>query len=202
MITLVLDLAYVPTIALLDKGALVCVRDNGKNLKSDNVMVLIDQILKDNNLSINDVKEIAVNVGPGSFTGLRVAISIAKGLGFGSSINYKTFNSFDFIEKNEKKNVVLTGFSSFVYLKDAKGKQDCVDIASLDKNQTYFVYEEVVFNKMQEFGFKVKFESKLGYAQVVNKIKKACLMNELEPLYLRKSQAELQREEKLQGKKI
>lgn len=43
---------------------------------------LINRILKDCNLSINDLTAIAVSSGPGSFTGLRIGASIAKGICF------------------------------------------------------------------------------------------------------------------------
>jgi tRNA threonylcarbamoyladenosine biosynthesis protein TsaB len=38
--------------------------------------------LRKNNFEVKDIKEIEVNTGPGSFTGLRVGISVANTLGF------------------------------------------------------------------------------------------------------------------------
>lgn len=48
--------------------------------KSQNVLLLIDQLLKKENARVGDLKEIQVNSGPGSFTGLRVGISVANTL--------------------------------------------------------------------------------------------------------------------------
>ena len=50
-------------------------------LKAQATLPLIDKILKVNNLKLKDINEIKVNIGPGSFTGLRVGISIANTLG-------------------------------------------------------------------------------------------------------------------------
>lgn len=50
--------------------------------KAQVILSLIDQILKKLNLKIKDIETIEVNSGPGSFTGLRVGISIANTLGF------------------------------------------------------------------------------------------------------------------------
>ena len=38
----------------------------------------IKKLLEDNNLKMNELDFVAVNVGPGSFTGIRVALTIAK----------------------------------------------------------------------------------------------------------------------------
>ena len=46
------------------------------------ILYLIDKCLSENNLSINQIDAIAFGRGPGSFTGVRIAISVAQGLGF------------------------------------------------------------------------------------------------------------------------
>jgi len=51
-------------------------------LRSEAAIPLIDKLLKKNNLTLEDVNEVEVFEGPGSFTGLRVGISIANALGF------------------------------------------------------------------------------------------------------------------------
>jgi tRNA threonylcarbamoyladenosine biosynthesis protein TsaB len=51
-------------------------------LRSEAALPVVDKILKKNNLEINQIDEVKVNKGPGSYTGLRVGISIANALGF------------------------------------------------------------------------------------------------------------------------
>jgi|SRR3990170_4564846 len=51
-------------------------------LKSEAVLPLIDKLLKENNVNFMEIKGIKVNIGPGSFTGLRVGVSIANALGY------------------------------------------------------------------------------------------------------------------------
>ncbi len=50
--------------------------------KAQIVLPLIDKLLKKHKRKLYDITSIEVNTGPGSFTGLRVGISIANALGF------------------------------------------------------------------------------------------------------------------------
>jgi tRNA threonylcarbamoyladenosine biosynthesis protein TsaB len=50
--------------------------------KSQQVLILINKILKDNQRSLKDITEIEVNLGPGSFTGLKIGITVANTLSF------------------------------------------------------------------------------------------------------------------------
>lgn len=56
------------------------------NLKSQNLLPLIEKILTKNRLTLKDLTGIKVNTGPGSFTGLRVGISVANALAFSLKI--------------------------------------------------------------------------------------------------------------------
>lgn len=56
------------------------------DLKSQNLLPLIDKILKKHKVSLKDLTEIKVNTGPGSFTGLRVGVSVANTLGWALGI--------------------------------------------------------------------------------------------------------------------
>ncbi len=53
-----------------------------KSTHSQTLMPMIEQILHINNLSMQDIDALAVNTGPGSFTGVRIGVSAIKGLAF------------------------------------------------------------------------------------------------------------------------
>jgi tRNA threonylcarbamoyladenosine biosynthesis protein TsaB len=53
---------------------------NSKEGASQKLLPFIEEILKKNKKTLKDIKEIEVNKGPGSFTGLRVGIAIANTL--------------------------------------------------------------------------------------------------------------------------
>jgi tRNA threonylcarbamoyladenosine biosynthesis protein TsaB len=51
-------------------------------LRSEAALPVIEKLLSKSNLEINQITEIKINKGPGSFTGLRVGVAIANALGF------------------------------------------------------------------------------------------------------------------------
>lgn len=67
-----------------------------KNIpKSQITLILIDKLLKRNEISPTNIEEIEVNTGPGSFTGTRVGVAIANALGFGLGIKVNGKKSKD-----------------------------------------------------------------------------------------------------------
>jgi len=61
-------------------------------------MVLIDEFLKDNKRSLNDISAIYANRGPGSFAGIRNSLSTIKALYLTRKIDYYCFSFEDFKE--------------------------------------------------------------------------------------------------------
>lgn len=195
MATLVLDAAFGLKTAIIDNGMLV-IENTSDEQASDKYMQLIALMLDSSNYSIDDINQMLINIGPGSFTGLRVALAVAKGLGFRSNIKYLTFTSFDYVDS--KKAILLPGFSKFVYLK-SKNYSDCVAIDSLDINKEYATVSLQLKEKLVELGYNVTIEKTQNYADILKKCAKNAQISCLEPLYLRKSQAEYQRENKLKN---
>lgn len=193
---LLLDAYANQKVAVLNDNRVLC--ENSSNLPhSDTFMQLIDLTLKQANVTVHDISKIVLNVGPGSFTGIRVAFSIAKGLGFGDDVKYLTYTSFDLLNSKKSEAVLINGFSNFVYIKHGI-KMDCVAYESLDKDILYVTNSKIVKEKAEKYGLNVSFREEKSTLEVYKKLSKNELnLNEIEPLYLRKSQAEIQREQRV-----
>jgi tRNA threonylcarbamoyladenosine biosynthesis protein TsaB len=73
--------------ALLDGGLVVGEYTLDVSLThSERLMGAIDRLLTDAGWTVRDLEGLAVSVGPGSFTGLRIGLSTAKGLGLALAI--------------------------------------------------------------------------------------------------------------------
>lgn len=75
------------SVALMDEERLIAEYTlNLRETHTSRLMPAIDRILKDASLTLKDLDGIAVSLGPGSFTGLRIGIATAKGLAQGLNI--------------------------------------------------------------------------------------------------------------------
>ena len=62
---------------------------------SELLTVFIEELLAENNLKLNQLDAVAVSKGPGSYTGLRIGVSVAKGLCYGLEIPLIAVNSLE-----------------------------------------------------------------------------------------------------------
>ena len=76
------------SVALHKNGELiVCKEDVTTNFShSEKLLKFISKLFSDAKLSLSDLDAIAVSMGPGSYTGLRIGVSTAKGLCYGLDI--------------------------------------------------------------------------------------------------------------------
>ncbi|RZK21262.1 MAG: tRNA (adenosine(37)-N6)-threonylcarbamoyltransferase complex dimerization subunit type 1 TsaB [Pedobacter sp.] len=69
------------SVALSIDGKTISVREEiGQNLHASNLTLFIDEVIKTAKLTYHELDAITVSKGPGSYTGLRIGVSTAKGL--------------------------------------------------------------------------------------------------------------------------
>lgn len=73
---------------------------NNKKEHSVILLPMIENLLKDCNLSIDDIDGYVVSKGPGSFTGLRIGMATIKGMSFGSNKPYISLSSLEGLAYN------------------------------------------------------------------------------------------------------
>jgi len=102
---------------------------------------IIDDILnliQGTNIKTKEKFDVLVNLGPGSFSGIRISLAVAKGIKLIKKVNLFGFNSFilnaaPYLEKYETVFSILKVNKKFYFLKYIKGKKN--DISQITEFQ-------------------------------------------------------------------
>ena len=75
------------SVGLGKDGELLALKETKEGMKhASHLTVFIENILKENGFSTSDLDGIAISMGPGSYTGLRIGVSTAKGICYGAEL--------------------------------------------------------------------------------------------------------------------
>ena len=179
-----------------------------KKNHSNIVMPIIDNLFKISDLNINDIDKIAVAIGPGSFTGVRIALGIAKGLAMALNKPLIAVNELDILEAiasgNENEIIpLIDARKERVYY---KYQNTYVDdylinlISNFDKNKKYvFVgdgainYTNILKDKLGDNAIVLPMYNAFPRASILCELalnKEEANIYTLEPEYISKSRAE------------
>lgn len=193
------------------KEALIAIDVDGKkdfltldaNCKhSENILPSIDKMLDKLNLTIKDNKEIAVVIGPGSFTGLRIGIALAKGLNQARPCQIIAITSFDLITYSYCKNYtpkndfycVLDALSGLVFVckYNKKGEKIGQEQMITKEQLAQLQGDKVGIDEEGVGDIKIKLTAEELLELSIKYLKEGRVIDDehLLPLYLRKSQAE------------
>jgi len=82
--------------ALVDGDSIVCSRRSEEpRAHAGKTAVFVNEMLEEAGWKVADCDAVAVSAGPGSYTGLRVGVSTAKGLCFGAGIPLISVGTLD-----------------------------------------------------------------------------------------------------------
>ncbi|MHB9315694.1 tRNA (adenosine(37)-N6)-threonylcarbamoyltransferase complex dimerization subunit type 1 TsaB [Fusobacterium polymorphum] len=179
-----------------------------KKNHSNIVMPIIDNLFKISDLTINDIDKIAVAIGPGSFTGVRIALGIAKGLAMALNKPLIAVNELDILEaivsgnKNEIIPLIDARKERVYYKYQNKYVDDYLInlISNFDKNKKYiFVgdgainYKNILKDNLGENAIILPMYNAFPRASVLCELalnKEEANIYTLEPEYISKSRAE------------
>jgi len=88
-------------VALMDDGQLI--REEFVNYKknhSETLMPMVDRVLRDCERTLAEVDALAVTIGPGSFTGLRIGLAAVKGLSLATNIPVVDISTLEVLAHN------------------------------------------------------------------------------------------------------
>lgn len=84
------------SVALAEDGIIASYRESSApKAHASLTAVFIDEMLRERGLTVSDCDAVCVSMGPGSYTGLRVGVSTAKGLCFGAGLPLLAVGTLD-----------------------------------------------------------------------------------------------------------
>ena len=100
------------SVALAEAGKVISVKEiNEGYTHAENLHVFIEEVLEKAGKSVKDINAIAVGSGPGSYTGLRIGVSAAKGLAYALQIPLISVNTLQIMAavaiQKEKSDVLF-----------------------------------------------------------------------------------------------
>lgn len=172
---------------------------------SENVLKTIDEMCQEGGVDVLDMETVAVVVGPGSFTGLRIGTAIAKALGcVNKKLKFIGLSSLELMANIVSENKLCS--ENFVCVLNALS--DLYFVAYFDKTGI-ILQEERMIDKQEYLGIKqpifglkgdlqddrinqieIMSEDLLIFAKKQENLGKFVTLDELLPVYLRLSQAE------------
>ena len=185
------------SVSIAKCGELISLKEinNGEYSHAEMLHPLIKEALIESKLTIDQIDAIAVGKGPGSYTGLRIGISAAKGLCFANDIPLISINSLEILAHSTlihkgyivpmidaRRMEVYSAIFDESYQAIRETKAEIIDVNSFsDKIQNHTIYfvgdgaekcEEIILNKNARF-VKNKFPSakemvKLSYPKYKN----------------------------------
>lgn len=198
MVTLAINTASRTTqIALLKQDKILREKEwISENNESEKLMPEIDDLLKNKKIKYDDLERIIVVKGPGSFTGLRVGVSVANAIAYVQKIPVYGIDSFKFLraknEDDEIEVIVLFAGRSEVYVQlTAKSEpviykvEEAVDV--LKEKGIKKVFGEVLQEQKKSFKEVKLIESTKTFGETVLSLKEKELekKNIIEPLYIK-----------------
>lgn len=212
MNSLIIDCSYKMNLHLIREEEVYSFECAEKGKHTDTLLVEIDKLLNGAGIRISDIDTFGVCVGPGSFTGIRVAIASVKGLAVNGDCNVALINNFEPLcfGRDEKAYYLLEGFSTFNYVRKFDGKifvdkcmseSEMIVMLSHANEDGYNIYtpSEKLQNLLKNNEIRYQNAENNLISCFLSKVKNKDFvkLHDIVPIYLRASQAELERQKKL-----
>lgn len=163
--------------ALYKDKKLLWKKELESNKHSENTVSMLKELLQENKIDVPDLQEIIIVVGPGSFTGVRIGVVIAKILGFTKNIKIKPISYLEILSLNYDS-IVTVG------IKDRNG----AFIGKFNNHELVEDYKYLSNNELANYPENIYFEDNVDYEKLINHMETKETINPhlLKPLYVKR----------------
>jgi tRNA threonylcarbamoyladenosine biosynthesis protein TsaB len=137
------------SVALCDSRGIVALKENSEDKShASRLTVFIEELLTGAGIRAQDLDAVAVSKGPGSYTGLRIGVSTAKGIAYAASIPLigieTTISMFHGIGESLRKKYGLDEKSLFVPMLDARRMEVFYSILTSEGRSVKEITAEII----------------------------------------------------------
>ena len=109
----------------------------GNNNHSEKLVDVIKEFLTKNDLTVDNIDEIYVGKGPGSYTGVRIACTVAKVMAYAKGKKLYSFSSLDLILSNK-----LNKPGTYRVVMDARRGNSFAKVVKVNANDVEVLFDE------------------------------------------------------------
>jgi len=139
------------SVSLANNGELLFLKESTEGMNHSRLLtVFIEQLFGENHLDIKNLDAVAVSKGPGSYTGLRIGVSVAKGLCYGLGIplisvgSLKTLGFYTAANYSRFTNILPAANPFFCPMIDARRMEVYTSLYDLAGNEIRPVSAEII----------------------------------------------------------
>jgi len=188
------------SVALLSENKTSYVESENQMMQSEELIIMVNRILKDNNLTYQDLSAVSCSIGPGSFTGIRVGIAAARGMKKAlknvkligvSTLEILAHNSSIETTKEQRTLAILKAYGDEFYIQEFdSNKKAASDIQVVSEStllEEYKKYDMVLSHKTESLPTSLVDINALSVLNLAKAIyKNDSCDNNLTPLYIKK----------------
>lgn len=128
------------SVALSQGGKVLAVKEaNERNIHATHITLFIEEVMKNSGKEYSQLNAVAVSKGPGSYTGLRIGVSTAKGLCYALNIPLISVDTLKAMADGLMKRQPISPSSYLIPMIDARRMEVYMGVYNCDLN----VVEEV-----------------------------------------------------------
>ncbi len=202
---LILDFTQSLRLAIINNNQTIIKEIKTKKNISEILVLEIDKFLKKSNTNLKKIKSICVITGPGSFTGIRSALTYAKSIKLITKVDIFGISKFEIINSQfksnryNKKKCILLHFKNQQFFLQTFREHKAIEKAKLlnleneelrfNNNITY-IYDNILFKDLLENNIKASIKKNFHLIEYnLDELREIIIKNaidnsDLKPLYI------------------
>ncbi len=167
----------------------------GINNHSVTIIPFLDEMLKKESVELKEIDEIIIGIGPGSYTGVRIGVTVAKMIGYMNATKVKTISSLALIASASEKEFVIPyvdarrGNAFLAAFRQVNGKLEYIEFDMMRNVEEYLRTWKFDYDFISEGHPKIQKILNSDLLETVDNV------NDLQPNYLRITEAERNKNE-------